>query len=589
MLPATRRFDPERMFRPRSIALLGASSATGQVVLRNIRQGGFAGPLAIADDPAAFASPPDLALLCDAAHLPALPALAATGCRAAALLDRATNLGPLARAAGLRALGPGSFGIASPGLNATMSHLPIPPGHIALVSQSASLCRAVIDWAAPNGVGFSAVIGLGANKDAGFATALDWLARDPSTGLILLDIRDLRDRRAFFSAARAAARLRPVVALRPGTRLADPSGNADAAFDALLRRAGIVRVSRFADFLAAAETFARARPARGDALAIATNALGPGQLAADAATALHLPVVKLSPEAQAALGLLLGRPSWRLLSGGIAYAGVTRPTRVADAAAMLGALPETGGIVAILAPTGEEDAAAIEALAAAAATLRAPLVAAILGETTAAAHRRRLAEAGLPAFASPELAVRAFHNLVELRHARAAARELPPRAVLHFTPNTEAVRTILAATRQAGRLALSQDEARAVLAAYGLTSGDVPASPTLRITAHDDPFAGPIIGFGTPTTLAWDLPPLNLPLAEALIARSPAPARIADALVRVSQLLVDFPEIATLGFDPSLVAGAAIGLHPPASRPASPSPPIPPNSPPPGPPAAKPS
>ncbi len=663
MFRDNRRFDPQRMFRPASVALLGSGTAIGRTVRRNLEGGGFAGPVYIGDDPARFDGVPDLALICDAAFvLAALPSLIAHGCRAVAVLDRCEGLGPAVRQAGIRALGPGSFGVAAPGIafNATKSHLPIPAGRVALVSQSASLCRAVIDWAAPNGVGFSAVIGIGANADAGFATVLDWLARDPDTGLILLDIREIRDLRAFLSAARAAARLRPVVAIRAGTRLADPSGQADGAFDAVLRRAGIVRVSRFADLLAAAETLARARPARNEALAIATNALGPGQLAADAAVALGLPIAALTPESKAALGLHLGSPAWQLLAGGVAYAGSERPTRVAEAAAMLSGAPEVGGVVAVLAPTGEEDAAAVEALMAAATGMRAPLLTAVLGETTGAAHRQRLGAAGVPAFASPELAVRGFHHLVQLRRARAAARELPPRDMLDLAPDFAAVHAVFAAVRQAGRTRLLQEEALAVLAAYGLPTvpgravmsaddavlaADMLGYPAvlklrrsappgsgrpgavaldlvdarairqaaakldqarveeiapgflvqcqagrareLRITVRDDAFAGPVVGVGAGHALAWDLPPLNLPLADALIGRSAAAALlaaahdhpaadragVAGALVRMSQLLVDFPEIAGLDIDPLfadeagvLAADAWIGLRAPGER-----------------------
>ena len=84
------------------------------------------------------------------------------------------------------------------------------------MSQSAALCRSVLDWAEPNGVGFSHIVGVGGNADIGFGLVLDWLSRDPGTGAILLDIRRIKDRRSFMSAAIAAARLRPVVCIRPG-------------------------------------------------------------------------------------------------------------------------------------------------------------------------------------------------------------------------------------------------------------------------------------------------------------------------------------------------------------------------------------
>ena len=118
----------------------------------------------------------------------------------------------------------------------------------------------MLDWARPNGVGFSHIVGMGGRADIGFGIVLDWLSRDPGTGAILLDIRQLRDRRAFLSAARAASRLRPVVAIRAGSSLADPAGGAARAFEAALRRAGVLCVTSLEDLLAAAEILARARP-----------------------------------------------------------------------------------------------------------------------------------------------------------------------------------------------------------------------------------------------------------------------------------------------------------------------------------------
>ena len=169
---------------------------------------------------------------------------------------------------GVRVLGADSFGIAVPrlNLNATRSHIPPPPGRLALISQSAALSRAVIDWAGPNGVGFSHVVGLGTNADIGFALTLDWLSRDANTGAILLDIRRIKNHRLFLSAARAAATLRPVVAIRAGLRLLDGDGAADLSFEAALRRAGVLTVKRLEDLLAAAETLSRAKPARGNTI-----------------------------------------------------------------------------------------------------------------------------------------------------------------------------------------------------------------------------------------------------------------------------------------------------------------------------------
>ncbi len=267
--------------------MIGAESEVGGQVLANLRAGGFKGALTTADGVdgiAALEAAPDLAVFATPPAPALLAALATKGTFAAVVLCGADGLDDPARRGPVRVLGPESFGVAVPsiGLNASRAHLPVLAGRLGLVSQSASLCRTVLDWAQPNGVGFSHIVGIGGRADIGFGMVLDWMSRDPGTGAILLDIRQLRDRRAFLSAARAASRLRPVVAIRPGAMLADPSGTAERAFEAALRRAGVLCVTSLEDLLTAAEILARARPVRSETLSIVTNAIGAGRMAADA-------------------------------------------------------------------------------------------------------------------------------------------------------------------------------------------------------------------------------------------------------------------------------------------------------------------
>ena len=575
-----RRFTAETLFRPRSIVVLGTDTAEGARVQANLRDGGFAGEVRQGSAQAA-----DLAIIAGPASRVADQLAAATGmgCSVAVVTCQVAGLGELARAAAIRVMGPSSFGVAVPGLglNASLSHIAPPEGHVALVTQSAALARAVIDWAGPNGVGFSHVAGIGGNADIGFGAVLDFLARDPDAKLILLDIRRVRERRAFVSAARAASRLRPVVALRPGGRLLDETGRADAVFEAALNRAGVFTVHRLEAFLAAAETLSRSRPLRGETVAIVTNAIGPGRLAADAALRAGIALATMPPESQQSLTASL--PADLIL--GLIYAGSAAPTDVASIAAMVSAVPGVGGVLVLLAPTGPGDGAAVESVIAAAHTAHLPVLTCVMGETTGAAHRRRLAEAGLPAFATPEQAVEGFAHLLRDRHARQAARELPSSRVLEVAPDHAAVSRVLDAAAQAGRLELTAGESSAVLAAYGLNAAP-PAVPqpgvAATVSVHDDATFGPAIGLAVPAGAApaYDLPPLNLALALARdLARRAGlhdPMLVdaaADALVRISQLLVDEPGVAALGIGQlhvgphgAVMGEAAIGLHPPGRR-----------------------
>ncbi len=685
-LNTTGRFRPEALFRPNSVAVIGAETGGGSQVMANLLAGGFKGAVlpvgtGLTAVSGVLAYPdidhlpiaPDLAIICadGGGTGDIFAALARRGTQVAVVTGMAEGVAAAAQASGVRAMGPGSFGISVPsiGLNATRSHLLPRAGRVALVSQSAALCRAVLDWAEPNGVGFSHVIGIGGNADLGFAPVLDWLSRDPGTGAILLDIRLIRDRRRFLSAARAAARLRPVVAMRAGGRLTDPTGAADAAFEAALRRCGVLCVDRLEDLLAAAETLTRARPARNESLAFVTNAIGPAQLAADAALRDGLTLARLSEQTRTILQLSLPgafAPSSASMTAGvtddIVYVGTNAAIKLAEAAALLSGAREVGGVLIVHAPTGETDHAGIAAIAAAG-TLKVPLLVCVMGETTAAPHRRLLAAAGVPVFASPEQAVRGFSHLVQDRRNRAAARELPPSTVLHLAPDRMEVARLLRHVRARGHDILAQDEAMAVLAAYGvpvvparavasatdagdaadllgypvvikrrrrgrdgqdrrtsvmldlrdagqvitaagmLGTGDagllvqrqVARARELLIAVAEDATFGPTILFGQGGTaaailrdIAVDLPPLNLSLARALIARTRAartlealhdlPAAnadaVADTLVRVSQLIVDFPEIAALEINPLFVdaegvvtADAVMRLRPASEAP----------------------
>lgn len=689
--PRSGGFRDQALLRPQSVVLLAAEgSAEAPVLARNLAAGGFRGRLfAIGAAPDGFeAAPsvealpiaPDLAVLC----LPpsrleaAMAALAARGCFAAVVPGPAPDLAQASARTGVRALGQGSFGVAVPaiGLNATLSHLPPAKGRLALVTQSSAIARAVLDWAAAEAVGFSHVVGIGGNQELGFARVLDWLARDPGTGAILLDLRRIKHRRLFISAARAAARTRPVVAIRAGGRLADRSGLADEVMEAALRRAGVLRVAGFEDFLGAAETLARVRVSPraaagpGDRIAVVTNGIGMGALAADAVLAGggHLVEPSETGLAAIALGLPEGWSGRNPLSLGPGAGG-----RLGEAAAMLAALPEVDAVVALHAPAPEEDPDVVrETLAAAVKANRgAPILVGWSGQATAGAQRVRLAEAGVAVFASPEGAVRGALHLAQDRRNRAAAAELPAREVLDVTPDRATVARIFAAVRAAGRLDLTEEEALSVLAAYGVPtvpgravagaeeaadaaamlgfpvvlkvlSPDLPRKtevggvvlglmsaaavraaaeemaariaatrPEARLTGFlvqrqagkgqelrarlgDDAMFGPWIGFGRGGTAAdidpdegFDLPPLNLALAKALIRRTRtarlldgwrdhAPANIpaiADTLVRLSQIAVDFPEIAGGGINPLLADArgvlaldAALSLRPEGER-----------------------
>lgn len=510
------RFNPACLFRPTSIAVIGTEAAE---IRAHLAMGAFKGSIQTVARVQALTATPDLAVIAtpEAEVVFTIEALAAKGCFAAIVPGPASDLTEAARRTGVRVLGPNAFGLAVPaiGLNATLAHIPIPEGRLALVSQSSGLTRAVIDWAGPNGVGFSHVLGIGGNADVGYGLALDWLSQDSETGAILLEIGRIKDRRALLSAARAASRHRPVVAFRSGPFPPDPDGTAALAFEAALRRAGVLSVAGLDDMLAAVETLSRARPARGETLTILAADAGAGSLAAEAASRHGLRVTLADHETLAHLA--------------------------AD--------KTVGGVLLMHTPGETID---VRALAAQASAVPVPVLVCAMGQSTGGPLRGMLAEAGLPVFGSPERAVLGFLHLVRDRRNRAAARELPGSAVLPMAPDRDAVRRIF----DAARGTLAPEQAQLVFAAYGMVE-DVGA----EIAVFDDAVYGPVIALGPER--AMDLPPLNLTLAHALLARGHLPdgPALAEALVRVSQLVVDFPDIASLSV--GVKATAALTLRAP--------------------------
>ena len=511
----------ERMFRPRSVAVVGANNRPqriGNVLMRNLLAGGFEGPImpvnpryeAVAGvltypDVASLPRTPDLAILCTPAEtVPDLvDELGARGTQAAIVVARGLALSSDARgrtlqertlaaakAHGVRILGGGTLGLQVPsiGLNASFSRVRALPGKIGFVSQSDAVGTLVLDWAAPRRVGFSHFISLGDAADIGFGEALDYLGSDPDTRAILLHIESLRERRTFVAAARGAARNKPVIAIKagrppPGGRrplissdtlsLVDP----DDVFESALRRAGIVRVRDLGELFDAVETLARARPLLGDRLAVISNGGGAGTMAADELHAAGLALPELSAAVTAELRRVLpaswdGRQPVDILVD--APAG-----RYADVLRVLATSREFDAILVVHTPTSlasSTDAAraVIDAVGAHGGNVLTSWV----GSDTVPTARNLLVEAGLPHFDTPVDAARAFRFMVSYRRSHEVLIQTPPSVPREFAPDRQAVRAVVQRALAEGREYLVAPERRAVLAAYGIPTVDVRIAET---------------------------------------------------------------------------------------------------------------
>lgn len=501
----------EALFQPRSVALIGASdrpNSVGAVVLRNLKAGGFKGPIWPVNpnharvggeqawpDAASLPGVPDLAVICTpAACVPAIVAeLGRRGTRAAIVMSaglrQAKEEGAqtwesamldAARPHLLRIAGPNCLGLLVPGMGLNASFAPgnALPGNIAFVTQSGALATAMLDWANGRGIGFSHFISLGDVADVDFGDVLDYLGSDPATRAILMYMESVTSARKFMSAARAAARNKPVIVVKAGrapegARAAASHTGAlaglDLVFDAAARRAGMLRVDTLEDLFGAAETLAHRQDWLGDRLAVLTNGGGAGVLAADALALGGGKLAELAPDTLAALNTCLP-PAWSH-GNPVDIVGDAPVARYQDALRILLAAPEVDGVLFMHAPTAIVPAYDIAAACLPLVAQRGKTVLACwLGAPSVASARAAFSAAGVPCFDTPERAVTAWLHLAAYARNQAALRELPGLGEQAGPPDTQRIGKILQEAAACGQRWLDAVQVQQVLQACGIAA-----------------------------------------------------------------------------------------------------------------------
>ena len=506
------------LLMPKSVALVGASDRAGSLgrsVFENLRAGEFKGDI-YAVNPghrkvlgqksfatvAAVGKPVDLVVIAaPAASVPGLIDDMPAQVRAAIVMSTPDATDPAgarawrrdvsaaARKRDIRLVGPGAFGVIRTdiGLNATFGSTPTLPGRLALVSQSGAVCTAMLDFATPMHIGFSSVISLGGAIDVSFGELLDALLQDPVTDGILLYIESVGDARAFLSALRAAARIKPVVVLKAGRSLErardleDDDAIAlapDAVFDAALMRAGTVRVRTYAQLFAAARILAMGKIPGGNRIAIVSNGRGPGLLAADSAVATGVTLATLVPATVQALDALL--PKEIVRANPVDVRADAPPARLAAAVAATLSDPEVDAVLAL--HVARPVTPAIDAARAVAAVARGstkPVLASWLGALDRQGVHDALDAGGIANFYTPENAVEAFSFLAAYRRNQEWLLEVPPPQANPEPPDLATAERILERATPRGRGPLPLVDAHALLAAFGIDLPPLVAVDTL--------------------------------------------------------------------------------------------------------------
>jgi acetyltransferase len=460
----------DNMFRPRSIAVIGASDkarSVGAALMTNLLRAGFRGPivpvnpkadvvhgikafadvasLPVAPDLAVIATPPDT--------VPSLVAeLGARGTRAAVILtagflegevavgkERAAELLAAAQPHLMRIVGPNCLGIAVPGigLNATFAPTAMLPGNIAFLTQSGAMATTVLDWALPRGIGFSAIVSMGDMSDVDFGDLLDYFALDEATQAVLIYAEGITHARKFMSAARRTARVKPVIVVKggraaEGARAASSHtgalAGADVVYEAAFRRAGMLRVNEVEELFDAAATLARMSAQSGSHLAIVTNGGGAGVLATDRLIEEGGRLAALGADTVSKLNTVLP-PTWSHANP-IDIIGDANAERYTNSVGIVMHDPDVDALLVAYCPTAIVSSA--EAANGLIGALTQPgmgdqknIFACWMGAATVAEGRARLIEAKVPDYETPERAVRAFMYLVRYRQSQDLLLETP--------------------------------------------------------------------------------------------------------------------------------------------------------------------
>lgn len=504
------------LFHPRSIVLIGASNevqSVGSVLVSNLFSAGFDGPIDLVSphhrviggirvykEIASLPEPADLAVIATPpATVPGIIAeLAQKGTRAAVVISAGFSetageehrqlrqeMLDAARSSLLRIAGPNCLGVMVPGagLNASFAHTSPLEGHLAFAAQSGAIVTSVLDWAKSRGIGFSHLVSLGNMADVDFGDMLDYLASDMETTAILLYIESVTQARKFMSAARAAARSKPVIVIKAGRYAAGARAAAshtgamagmDEVYDAAIRRAGMLRVHSLEELFEAVESLSMGHLPAGDRLAILSNGGGIGVLATDALIEYGGRLAELSEEAITRLNNVL--PATWSHGNPVDIIGDAPGSRYSLAFEALLGDPDIDAALILNCPTAV--ASSTEAAQAVINIIDEHHHACVLtnwaGEAAAKSARRLFSDHDIPSYDTPEVAVRAFMHMVDYRRNQDLLMQTPPSIPEAFTPDTPTAKSYIKSALREGRDWLTEPESKAVLSAYG-----IPCVPTV--------------------------------------------------------------------------------------------------------------
>jgi acetyltransferase len=511
----------------------------------------------------------------------------------------------VAKAAGVRLIGPHSWGVLNPmaNLNAGFARQSVFPGGLAVISQSSAICSTILDLSLCRKIGLCFMMGLGDMIDVDYADVIDYLTNKSWARAVLLHIETLVNLRRFMSAVRAAARIKPIIVLKTNRHqpafsiLQHPTSdrlNEISIYDAAFKRAGIIRVETVEGLFDCAELVSKKIRPKGASLVIVTDSKTPGTMAVDALRDRGVAPAVLTDAAKAGIDEILST-GWSR-SNPVCTRSEFEPEIFVRLVSFCQSLPGIDGVLIVLSPqiTNPESFAGVLSTALKPVI---PVFVAWLGGDSVAPARRILNDAGISTNETPERAVRAFMYLYNFDRNQRVLQEIPHR-VADYNFDDSRPRHIIMSAIDRKSVQLTAIESLEILCAYGFPVISVQAAgsekeaaspgvamqpnvndPDFRLVmgSRMTPDFGPVLFVGPGGGIeeifrdwATGLPPLNSALARHMIESVPlligfievhsrdipSSLRICeDLLIKISRLVTDFPEIAAIDIHSLMFTG----------------------------------
>jgi acetyltransferase len=523
------------LFKPRSVAVIGASREPGKVghaILKNIVEGGYKGKVypinpnadkilglnvykTVSDVPEDI----DLAIVVVPAQavLDVMEECGKKGVKYAVVIsagfkevggegiEREKKLIEIAKKYGIRVVGPNCLGIMDlhTPLNATFALMPRTRGGIAFVSQSGALLSAILDWAPKVGIGFSKIVSLGNKADLNEVDFLAHLGEDPETKVILLYLESIVDGRRFVEIGSTVTRKKPVILLKGGVTEAGAKAALShtgamaggvTALKAALRKAGIIQVTTLSELFDMAIAFNSQPIPMGNRIGVVTNAGGGGVIASDLLVSKGLRLAELSKHTIDYLRSAL--PPVASIYNPVDVIGDAKADRYRTAIEALLRDQNVDGLLVILTPQAvtepEETAKVIIQLSREYSSK--PLLAIFIGGEKVEKATKMLIENNIPVYEMPERAVVAMLGLASYREFREYVTKVAEHMEI-FDVDKERVLEIIEEARKQGRKVLLEHEAKEVVKSYGIS-----VAPT-KLAINEDEAIEIARRFGYPVVL----------------------------------------------------------------------------------------